>query len=474
VTIPAKLTLALAISLSLPALAPAQGTAPGTPAGMPAFGKEKPLPAPKIVRKTLPNGLEVWVVPRKGLPRVDFVLALRNAGYAADDQAHPGFANMLAGLLNEGAGRHDSRAIAELAQGMGGAVAASAALDGILVSAHALTSHAAPMLDLMAEVARMPTFPAGEVALAKANALQSLKVAETQPRFRADRAIGKAVYGNHPYSQVEPTVASINATTEELLKAEHAKRFRPERALLVITGRVTDAQALQMAQQAFGSWRGQGPATASTPAAPGTAAPVRMVLQRNGSVQSTIRLGSPGIAATAADQVPMRLASTILGGGFSSRVNLNLREEKGYTYGASAGGRMFREGGSIIGGAEVRNDVTGASLKEFMAEYRRIGTELVAPAELEMNKRYVAGGYLISNQLQRSVAGTLASNWLVGLPPEFLGQFVPLIQKVTATQVRDVGKQYFAPEAQSIVVVGDNAAIGEQLKAYGTFTVSDR
>ncbi|WP_332876829.1 M16 family metallopeptidase [Massilia sp. S19_KUP03_FR1] len=471
-TIANKLTLALAVSLLFAPLA--QSAAVITPADMPAYGKDKPLPAPKIARKTLPNGLEVWVVPRNGLPRVDFVLAIRNAGYAADDKAHPGFANLLAGLLNEGAGKYDSRAIAELAQGMGGSVAASATLDGILVSAHALTSHAAPMLNLMADVTRVPTFPAKEVALTKANALQSLKVAETQPRFRADRALSKAIYGSHPYGQVEPTVEAITSTTEELLRAEHVKRFRPERALLVITGRVTDAQAMQMAQKAFGSWRGQGSASTDTPAAPGAATPLRLVLQRNGSVQSVVRLGSPGIAATSPDQVPMRLASTILGGGFSSRVNLNLREEKGYTYGASAGARMYREGGSIIGGAEVRNDVTGASLKEFMAEYKRIGTELVTPADMEMNKRYVAGGYLISNQLQRSVAGTLASNWLVGLPPEFLGQFVPLIQKVTAEQVRDVSKKYFAPEAQSIVVVGDNAAIGEQLKAYGAFTVSDK
>lgn len=472
-TIAKKLTLTLAVSLLFAPQAFA-AAAPATPAGMPAYGKDKPLPAPNITRKTLPNGLEVWVVPRQGLPRVDFVLAIRGAGYAADDKAHPGFASLLAGLLNEGSGKHDSRAIAELAQGMGGAVAASPALDGILVSAHAVTSQAAPMMDLMAEVVRQPTFPAKEVALTKANALQGLKVAETQPRFRADRAMGKAIYGNHPYGQVETTAAAITSTTEELLKAEHAKRFRPERALLVITGRVTDAQAVKMAERAFGGWRGQGTAAPETPDAPGAATPVRLVLQRNGSVQSTVRLGTPGIAATSPDQIPLRLASTILGGGFSSRVNLNLREEKGYTYGASAGARLYREGGSIIGGAEVRNDVTGASLKEFMAEYKRIGTELVTPGDMDMNKRYVAGGYLISNQLQRSVATTLASNWLVGLPPEFLGQFVPLIQKVTAEQVRDVSRKYFAPEVQSIVVVGDNSAIGEQLKAYGDFTVSDK
>ncbi|HEX9119103.1 MAG TPA: insulinase family protein, partial [Terriglobales bacterium] len=186
------------------------------------------------------------------------------------------------------------------------------------------------------------------------------------------------------------------------------------------------------------------------------------------------RIGSPGIAASADELVPMRLTGTILGGGFSSRVNLNLREEKGYTYGASASGRTYRNGGGIVGGADVRNAVSGAALTEFFNEYRRIGTELVPAPEMEMNKRYVAGSYLISNQLQRSVANTLASNWLIGLPPEFLGQYVPMIQKVTPEQVRAIGKKYFAPENQSIVIVGDKAAVGEQLKPFGEFVVTDK
>ncbi|MDQ1814299.1 hypothetical protein RBA41_13370 [Massilia sp. CCM 9210] len=116
----------------------------------------------------------------------------------------------------------------------------------------------------------------------------------------------------------------------------------------------------------------------------------------------------------------------------------------------------------------------GAAFKEYLDEYKRIGTELVADAEMSMNKRYVAGGYLISNQMQRAVAGTLANNWLVGLPSEFLGQYVPLIQKVTPEQVREMGKKYFAPELQSVVVVGDNAAVAEQLKQYGEFTVQEK
>ncbi|MEW6022673.1 MAG: pitrilysin family protein [Pseudomonadota bacterium] len=470
-----KLMLTLAVAMAFTPLAfaaDAPAAAKSTP--MPAYGKDKPIPTPKIVKKTLANGMTVWVVPRDGLPRVDFVLAVRGAGYAADDKAHPGFASLLAGMLNEGTAKRDSRAIAEAAQGLGGSVAASPANDGILVSANALTSQAADMMSLLAEVTRVPSFPAKEVDLAKANALQALRVSETTPRFRAERAINEAIYGNHPYGHTEPTAEAITSVTQDMLRAEHAKRFRPDRALLVITGRIGEAEAMKLAQAAFGDWKAQGPALAEVAPAPANAKPARILLQRGGSVQSTIRVGAPGIAASAADQVPLRLASTILGGGFSSRVNINLREEKGYTYGASAGARMSRAGGAIIGGADVRNEVTGAALTEYFNEYKRIGTDLVPAAEMTMNKRYVAGGYLISNQLQRAVAGTLAQNWLVGLPPEFLGQYVPLIEKVTPAQVRDVSKKYFAPEKQAIVVVGDPAAVGEQLKQFGEFTVTDR
>ncbi|MGZ8288926.1 MAG: M16 family metallopeptidase [Telluria sp.] len=467
-----KLMLALSVSLMFaPAAYAADAKAPSP---LPPFGKEKTIPAPKIAKKVLSNGLEVWVVPRQGLPRVDYVLAVRGSGLAADDKAHPGFAKLLAGLLNEGTTKRDSRAIAETAQGYGGSVAASPGVDGITVFANALTSNAGPMMNLLAEVARQPSFPAKEVELAKANALQSLKVSETTPRFRAERAISKAIFGDHPYGNTTETAESITSTTEELLRTEHAKRFRPERSLLVITGRISQADAMKFAQAAFGDWKVDGPAVAELAPATVVPKPVRVLLQRNGSVQSTVRLGGPGIPATSADYVPLRLTSTIIGGGFSSRVNTNLREEKGYTYGASAGARTMHKGGGIVGGADVRNEVTGAALSEYMKEYRRLGADLVPADEMSMNKRYVAGTYLVQNQLQRSVAATLANNWLIGLPSEFLGQFVPAIQKVTPEQVRDMGKKYFSPEAQSIVVVGDNAAVTEQLKQYGEFTVTDK
>ncbi|HEY5801579.1 MAG TPA: pitrilysin family protein [Burkholderiaceae bacterium] len=463
-------------TLVLAALSPAvYAQAPAAQAAaLPPFGADKPIPVPKIAKAKLANGMEIWVVPRNGLPRVDYVLAVRGAGLAADDAANPGFARMLAGLLNEGTAKRTSRQIAEAAQGMGGGVSGGVVNDGIVVSANALASNAGPMMQLLAEVARTPNFPSKEVALAKANALQALKVSETTPGFRAERAMGKAVYGSHPYGNVDPTVEAINSTTEDMLRQQHARRFRPERALLVVTGKITEAEGMKLAKAAFGDWKATGEAMPEVAKAPAEAKPSRILLQRAGSVQSTVRMGRPAIAASTDDYVPLRLTSTILGGGFSSRVNLKLREEKGYTYGASAGARFFREGGGIVGGADVRNEVSGAAIKEFHNEYRRIGAELVPDAEMQMNKRYVAGSYLISNQMQRTVAATLANNWLIGLPSQFLGEFVPKMQKVSAEQVREMGKKYFAPEAQTIVVVGDPGVVGEQLKEFGDFTVTDK
>ncbi|GAB1596637.1 M16 family metallopeptidase [Lysobacter claricitrinus] len=462
--------LAAAVSLAIAGAAVA-GPKAVLPTDLPPYAPDRPLPVPAIQKTTLSNGLEVWIVPRSGLPRVDAVLAVRGAGLAADDAQHPGFATTLAGLLNEGTAKHDSKSIAELAQGLGGGVGAGATNDGVMVSANALASHTGEMLALLGEVARTPTFPDNEVKLAQANALQSLKASEAQPGFKAERALAEAVYGDHPYAHTQPTEASIMSVTPQLLRDAYAQRFRPDRALLVVTGPVNRDDVMRAVNAAFGDWKSTGNALADTPPAPRTTAPKYVLVQRDGSVQSAIRLGRPGIAATDADYVPLQLAGTVLGGGFSSRLMQNLREDKGYTYGARGGSSALREGGRISASADVRNEVTGASLKEFMAEFKRMGDEPVPAQELEDTKRYVAGGYLLSNQMQAAVAGTLASNWLVGLPAEFLGEYVPKIRAVDAAQVQAMSRKYFDPKDQSIVVVGDPKAVAEQLKPYGNFEV---
>ncbi|WP_273082040.1 M16 family metallopeptidase [Stenotrophomonas nitritireducens] len=470
---PMPCLLAMGLALSL-ASAGAHAATPELPAGLPGYAADKPLPVPDISRRTLGNGLEVWVVPRDGLPRVDYVLAMRDAGLAADAAATPGFATVLAQLLTAGTQAHDARQIAELAQGMGGSIGANASVDGLLVRGQALASQAKPMLALLAEVARTPSFADDEVELARANAAQELKAAEAQPGFRASRVLLKAVYGDHPYARTQLDHATLPALTPAALKLEHARRFRPGHGLLVITGRIDAATAFAEAERAFGDWNGQGEAVADTVPAPRQAPAKRAILPRSGSVQSTFRIGRPAIAATDPDYVPLQLASTVLGSGISSRLNQNLREEKGYTYGAGARLAALRAGGNLAASADVRNEVTGASLKEFFREFDRLGKEPVPAAELESTKRYVAGGYLISNQLQGAVASTLANNWLAGLPAEFLGQYVGRIRAVDAAKLQAVAARYYAPDSQSVIVVGDRDAVAAQLEPFGNFSVEER
>ena len=464
-----KTVIALTVS-SLLAFS-AQAAEPVLPKELPPYAPDKPLPVPQIEKKTLANGLEVWVVPRDGIPRVDYVFAVRNAGLAADPADASGFASLFAGLLTEGTARRDSRAVAETAQGFGGSVSAAASNDGVTVYADALSSHAGPMLELLAEVARQPAFPENEVKLAQANAAQQLKANEAQPSFRANRAMLSAIYGTHPYARTQLSEAGIAALNPATLRSEHARRFHPDRSLLVITGRVTPAEGFAMAEKAFGDWKVAGGEVADTPAAPRDAAPRFVVLQRDGSVQSTLRIGRPALRATDPDYVPLQFTRILLGGGFSSRVNLNLREEKGYTYGAGVKLGAARAGGEVIAQADVRNEVTGASVKEFFHEFDRLRNEPVNDKDMEDTKRYIAGDYVLSNQLQGAVAASLAKNWLIGLSAEFLGQFVPQLRKLDAAKVQSVARQYFDPKQQSIVVVGDSKAIAEQLKPYGNFEV---
>jgi len=464
--------MALAVSAALSGAAFA-GPGVELPKDLPPYAPDKPLPVPQIEKKTLANGLEVWVVPRDGMPRVDYVLAMRNAGFAADAKDAPGFASLFAGLLGEGTATRDSKAIAEAAQALGGSIGAGASNDGVTVYADALASHAAPMLELLAEVARTPSFPDNEVKLAQANALQGLKAAEAQPSFKANRALLAATFGDHPYARTQQTEASILGVTPAALRQAHALRFHPDRALLVITGRIAPKEAFRQAEAAFGDWKVAGAEAPETPAARTSATPAHVLIQRDGSVQSTLRLGRPAIAASHPDYVPAMLAGTVLGGGFSSRVNQNLREDKGYTYGANAGFSPSRMGGRVQAGADVRNEVTGASLEQFFHEFKRLADEPVPEQELLDTKRYVAGGYLISNQLQGAVAATLASNWLVGLPSDFLAGYVPKIREVNAGQVQAIARKYFDPKDQSIIVVGDGKAVAEQLRPYGEFKAAE-
>ena len=438
------------------------------PADLPPYGADKPLPVPDIQQVVLKNGMNVWVVPRDGPPMVTAVLAVRS-GRADDPADRPGQAELLADLLTEGTGEMDARTLAESLQAIGGAIDTNASTSGTWILGSAFASQTRTLLSLVAAVATDATIPDAEFELARANALQGLSAADARPDVRAERAIARAVFGDHPYGTIDPTAASLEAATAQELREVYRARFRPDRALLVVVGPVKAGKVKGWSRSAFKGWRAEGEAPKEVPAVADDHAPKLWTVDRKGSVQSAIRIGAPGVAATHADATALDVANALLGGGFASRIVQNIREDKGYTYSPGSSVRRYGVGGSVVVRADVRNEVTGAAINEIFYELDRLGTTPVGAAELDRAKRYTAGLVLYRNQRQGGLAGTLANNWIVGLPPAALERYVPDVLAVTADDVREVARRYYRSRAMSVVVVGDTEAIGPELSQYGAF-----
>ncbi len=461
--------LALAAAATLAAALPLEADEKKPlPKDLPPFGEDRPLPVPEIAQSKLPNGLTAWLVKRSGFPRAAVVLAVRGAGTVADPKDAPGITELLADTITEGTATRTSRQIAEELQGVGAELNATGGADAMFVTAGGLGSGVPKILEVMADVVRNASFPAAEVELAKGNALQGLQARESTPEFLAQKALARAVYGEHPYHVVAPSAKTLESATVEQLKAEHARRFQPDQALLVVVGDFDAAAVGAAITRHLGAWRGTGKALPPTPAPPKTAGGRQLlIVPRAGSVQSQIVMGRTAATVTDPDYYALLVANTICAGSFGSRLTENIREDKGYTY--SPGGDLTAraKGGLLAMRAEVRTDVTGATLTEMFYEQDRMASTQPTEEELQRAKRYQGGLYLIRNQSQAAVAQTLASNWVRGLPPEALGEFVSKVNTVTAEQVRAAGRAYFPSARQVVVVVGDEAQVKAELEPFG-------
>jgi zinc protease len=440
------------------------------PKNLPPYGPEKALPVPAIADASLDNGLKVWIVARPGFPKVTAVLAVRG-GTAADPGTLAGTGEVLADVVKEGTTTRTSLQIAEQLQAVGGEISGSATDDAVFVTVDGLASGVSRLLDILADVSRNATFPAGEVALAKTNTLQGLIARESTPEFAVEKAFGAAVFGSHPYRTVAPTKEAVAALTPEILREQYLRRFRPERALLLVVGDVNAPDVATEVKRLFGTWQGQGEAAPATPPAPTLGTREILVVDRPGSVQSEIRVGRPMVRMTDPEYYPELVANTIFGGAFSSRLVENIREDKGYTYSPGARVSAYREGGLLRIRAAVRNDVTAATLLEIFYELDRMGATLPTTDELARAKRYQSGLYVLRNALQGALARTLASNWVDGLPPTALAEFVPKVDAVSAAQVREVGQKLFTSRTQTVVIGGDAAKIASDLAQFGEVKV---
>ncbi len=431
----------------------------------PAALAPKSFEIAKPFETTLPNGLKVIVFEDKRLPLVSYRLGFKT-GSIYDPKDSVGLTSAMTALLNEGTKTRASKQLAEEIERLGASISANAGEDNTIVAASALSMYGSDVLSLMADMVLNPIFPESELALFKKNTIENLKFQRSQPSFLADEQISKAIYGTHPYSIASPSAADIEKITREKLAAYHAKMFTPNNATLIVVGDVNRDNLLKEITANFGNWKKGAMDTMTFPTPPVRTATTLTVVDRPGSLQSNIVLANLAIDRKDPDFFPVLVMNQVLGAGASSRLFMNLREAKGYTYGAYSSFDTKRLAGNFQATAEVRTPVTGDSLKEFFLELNRVRNEKASDKELKDAKSYLTGVFPLRAETQEGLTNLLVSQQLYDLPADYLQTYRDKINAITLDDVQRVAKKYIAPDKIAIVIVGDADEIIKQSKSY--------
>src|SRR5258706_5397903 len=420
---------------------------------------------PKPFQTTLDNGLRVVIFENERLPLVSFRLAL-NSGDINDPEGWTGLTSAIASMLAEGTTNYTSLQLAEKIERLGSSISASASNDFTIIAASALSLYSSEILQLLSEVVLRPTFPESELDLYRRNTIENLKFQRSQPGFLAGQTAARPVYGEHSYSKVSANAEDPVKLDRATLANFHAETFVPNNAMFIVVGDVKRDEFLAEMNELFGDWQ-QGTLEASELASP----PVRdsrslTIVDRPGSAQSNIVLTNLGVKRTDPDYFPLIVMNQVLGAGASSRVFMNLREEKGYTYGAYTRLESKRLAGDFEATAEVRTPVTGDSLKEFFYELDRIRSDKVGEEELADAKNFLTGVFPLRAETQEGLTNLIVNQHLYGLPEDYLQTYRDHVDAVTADEVQRVAVKHVRPDEMAIVIVGDAKEVLPQAKDY--------
>jgi predicted Zn-dependent peptidase len=429
---------------------------------------------PRAQEATLSNGLRVVLLENHRVPIFTMQMVVMSGGLSDPSNYH-GLAGFTSALLREGTATRKSKEIAEQMDTLGATLFAGTGLSSFVtnVTTSGLVENLDPTLDIFADVIRNPKFPQEEVDKYKTRQLQLLQIQRSDPSFLAAERFQRAIYGEHPAGLIVPPTESIRRITSADLAGFHSTYYRPNNSMLAIVGDVTLKEIMPKLEKAFGSWqKGDVPET-KIPAAPEQGAMRIQLIDRPGSVQTVLQLGNLGIERTSQDYFAVLVMNKILGGGPAARLFLNLREDKGYTYGAYSqfGGTKFR--GTVVSSSEVRTDVTEGAMHEFMYELKRIRDEKVTPAELENAKRALIGSFALSLEQPNALLNNIVTQKLYDLPADYWDTYPQMVSAITIDDVQRVAQKYVSLSNLQIVAVGDASKAREVLSKYGTVEVYD-
>lgn len=430
----------------------------------PQPGEPQPFEVPAARDITLPNGLQVSLVPYGEVPKASVTLTLR-VGNVDEGPDEVWLADVMGDLLQEGTTSRSAEAIAREAAGMGGDISVSVGENLTSVSGAALSEFTPDMIALIADLVLNPAFPDQAMERIRADRQRQLAIQLSQPQSQALRQFRAVLYPGQPYGRVFPTPEMIQGFTIDRVRRFHADNVSAARAHLYVSGRFDAAATEEAIRAAFGGW------ASGTEVAPAIPTPqserVIHLLDSPGAAQSTIYMGLPVADPSDDDFIALQVTNTLLGGAFASRITSNIREQKGYTYSPfSTVASRYRDAywAEI---ADVTTAVTGAALTEILHEIERLRNEAPPAEELAGIQNYMAGTFVLQNSSRQGIVSQLSFVDLHGLGREWLAQYVPRIHAVTPADVQRVTRTYIDPSRMTIVVVGDRSVIEPQLREFG-------
>jgi zinc protease len=446
-----------------------------TPVGNRGVTKRPPRPEPgaprayhfpRFERRRLSNGLELVIAPVDKLPLVT-VLVLFEAGAMCDPAGREGLAQLTCNLLLEGTQDLDGSALSERFERLGASVDAHADWDTAAISLTALTENLSSAFDLLAEVIREPAFRQREVERLQAERTAELLQLRAEPRGLADEFFSRFLYeAGARYATPEGgTEDSVKRLTRADVESFFQQQYRPANATVIVVGDVSAVAAERLVSRHLGDWTGDAaePPTSSEKPARSTRA-VHLIAKAD-APQSELRLGHVGLPRHHPDYFPVMVMNAILGGLFNSRINLNLREVHGYTYGAFSTFDWRRQAGPFVVHTAVRSDATDASAREVLVEIDRIRSQPVGAEELSLATSYLDGVFPIRYETTSAIAAALATLVVHELPDDYFDEYRSNVRGVTIGDVQDVAARHLHPDALQMVVVGDPAAVRAPLDA---------
>lgn len=432
-----------------------------------------PKPAyPEIPEAVLGNGLRVLAVDDFDLPKVSLCLAWPT-GRTSDSGGNLALSSLAIELLEEGTENRSAREIADRLDHLAIHYATQVRMERSQLTLTVLAQYLEPALELLADLLLHPAFPEEELEKARSRWRSHLLSQRSQPAFLARERSHAALYRGHPYSRVSFPVAHVEAADRGALHGAHQRLRAPNGALLAFSGAVDPDRATRLAERYLGCWRGEAPPSDPAPLPPVPDSRRVLLVHRPHSVQARIVVAGRGLRRGHRDSTRLFLANQVLGGSASSRLFLNLREDKGYTYGAYSTTKWYRRDGVILIGADVRSDVAAESVVESLNEMERLRREPPGSRELNRCRAELAGRFIRFLETSESAADLEVSRRLDGLPEDYYRNYVQRLQRVTPETIRETARTYMDPDHTVITVVADRSQVEKDLARLGPVSVYD-